>query len=99
MPSAVVRKPGTHPDIELDIFVSHRLDVKPDGRDRCDRLIELEFVQDSWTVQLLNRSFVVGATGIQLLPVHFFLRIYIQPESRPTLLQRLATVLPIVSYP
>lgn len=38
------------PDVELDILIDDRLDVKPDGGDGGDILIELQLIEDSWSL-------------------------------------------------
>jgi hypothetical protein len=34
----------SHPNIELDVLVRDSFHVEADGRDSCDRLVQLEFV-------------------------------------------------------
>ena len=47
----------THiPNIELDVLVGDGLDVKPDGRNGCNVLVELELVQDRWRVHVSRKS-------------------------------------------
>ena len=39
----------THvPYVELNVLVGHGLDVKANGRNRGDVLVEFEFVEDCW---------------------------------------------------
>jgi hypothetical protein len=41
------KKEDTYPNIELDVFVTHSFHVKSDGGNRCNGLVQFQFVQNS----------------------------------------------------